>query len=90
VVVVEVKEEGTNLSSLRGIHKCKSHKGALVVGGTVWGSKCFVQAPLQVVHDVIMEVVDVILIGVNGWGSTIARSHNCYHRRRTEKYPQKC
>jgi hypothetical protein len=26
-VVVEVKEEGTNLSSSRDIHKCKSHKG---------------------------------------------------------------
>jgi hypothetical protein len=27
VVVVEVEEEGTNLSSSRDIHKCKSHKG---------------------------------------------------------------
>jgi hypothetical protein len=26
VVAVEVKEEGTNLSSSRDIHKCKSHK----------------------------------------------------------------
>jgi hypothetical protein len=25
---VEVKEEETNLSSSRGIHKCKSHKGS--------------------------------------------------------------
>jgi hypothetical protein len=41
---------------------------ALVVSGTIWGSKCFVQTPLQVVDDDVMEVVDVILIGVNGWG----------------------
>jgi hypothetical protein len=38
----------------------------LVVGITIWGSKCFVQVPLQVVDDDVVEVVDVILIGVNG------------------------
>jgi hypothetical protein len=38
----------------------------LVVGGTIWGSKCFVKAPLEVVDDDVVEVVDVILIGVNG------------------------
>jgi hypothetical protein len=37
-------------------------RAALVVSG------CFVQAPLQVVDDDVVEVVDVILIGVNGWG----------------------
>jgi hypothetical protein len=41
---------------------------ALVVGRTIRGSKCFVQAPLQVVDDDVVEVVDLILIGVNGWG----------------------
>jgi hypothetical protein len=34
----------------------------------ICGSKCFVQALLQVVDDDGVEVVDVILIGVNGWG----------------------
>jgi hypothetical protein len=43
-------------------------RAALVVGGTIWGRKCFVQASLQVVDDDVMEVIDVILIGVNGWG----------------------
>jgi hypothetical protein len=28
VVMVEVKEEETNLSSSRGTHKCKSHMGS--------------------------------------------------------------
>jgi hypothetical protein len=39
---------------------------ALVVGRAIWGSKCFIQMPLQVVNDDVVEVVDVILIGVNG------------------------
>jgi hypothetical protein len=43
-------------------------RAALVVGRKIWGSKCFVKVPLQVVDDDIVEVVDVILIGVNGWG----------------------
>jgi hypothetical protein len=43
-------------------------RAALVVGETIWGSKCFVQVLLQVVDDNVVEVVDVILIGVNGWG----------------------
>jgi hypothetical protein len=30
VVEEEVKEDGTNLSSSRDIHKCKSHKGNTV------------------------------------------------------------
>jgi hypothetical protein len=40
----------------------------LVVGGTIWESKCFVQASLQDVDDDVVKVVDVIRIGVNGWG----------------------
>jgi hypothetical protein len=43
-------------------------RAALVVGGTIWGSKCFIQAALQVVDEDVVEVVDVIWIGVNGWG----------------------
>jgi hypothetical protein len=43
-------------------------RAALVVDETIWRRKCFVQAPLQVVDDDVVEVVDVILIGVNGWG----------------------
>jgi hypothetical protein len=43
-------------------------RATLFVSGTVRGSKCFVHAPLQVVDDDVVEVVDVILIGVNGWG----------------------
>jgi hypothetical protein len=34
----------------------------------ICGSKFFVQALLQVVDDDGVEVVDVTLIGVNGWG----------------------
>jgi hypothetical protein len=68
VVVVEVKEEGTILSSSCAIHKCKSHKRSIGCRRDDLGSKCFVQAPLQVVDDDVVEVVDVILIWVNGWG----------------------
>jgi hypothetical protein len=70
MVVVEVKEEETYLSFSRGIRKCKSHKGSNGVGGTTWGSKCFVQATLQVVDDDVVEVVVVILIGSMVGGST--------------------
>jgi hypothetical protein len=35
-VVVEVKEEGTNLSSPRGIHKCNSLFVWLVADGWCW------------------------------------------------------
>jgi hypothetical protein len=48
-------------------------RATLVVGGTIWGSKCFVQAPLQVADDDVVEVVDVILIGVDGWGIHLLR-----------------
>jgi hypothetical protein len=43
-------------------------RATLVVGGTIWGSKCFVQAALQVLDEDAVEVVDVIPIEVNGWG----------------------
>jgi hypothetical protein len=35
-------------------------RASLVVDGTIWGSKCFVQAPLQVIDDNVVEVVDVV------------------------------
>jgi hypothetical protein len=58
VVVVEVKEEGT-MSHLRVAFTSASRtRAALVVSGTIWGSKCFVEAALQVVDDDVVEVVD--------------------------------
>jgi hypothetical protein len=33
----------------------------------IWGSQCLWQLPLQVVDDDLLEVVDVLLIGINSW-----------------------
>jgi hypothetical protein len=33
----------------------------------IWRSQCLRQLPLQVVDDDVLQVVDVLLVGINSW-----------------------
>jgi hypothetical protein len=69
-----VKVQGTNLSEGVVLLVAFTSAGRAFAASVVscarrwiWRSQCLRQLPLQVVDDDVLEVVDVLLIGINSW-----------------------